>query len=45
MLESRENNILDRLQSLEKRVKEIEELLKKEKDLFLDEYLKAQGFK
>ena len=45
MLESKVNEIQDRLRLLEKRIQEIEELLKKEKDLFLDEYLKAQGFK
>ncbi len=45
MLDCKENNIPDRLRILEKRIKELEEILKKEKDLFLDEYLKAQGFK
>ena len=45
MLDCKENNILNRLRILEKRIKELEEILKKEKDLFLDEYLKAQGFK
>ena len=45
MLDDKENYILDRLQSLEKRIREIEKILTKEKDLFLDEYLKAQGFK
>ena len=38
MLESKENEIQDRLRLLEKRIQAIEELLKKEKDLFLDEY-------
>ena len=45
MLDCKEDNIPDRLLILEKRMKELEEILKKEKDLFLDEYLKVQGFK
>ena len=45
MTDWKENDISDRLRLLEKRIEELEALMKKEKDLLLDEYLKAQGFK
>ena len=45
MIERKEKDIMDKLELLEKHIKELEAELKKEKDLFLDEYLKAQGFK
>ena len=45
MIDWKENDISDRLRLLEKRIEELEALVKKEKDLLLDEYLKTQGFK
>ena len=45
MMERNENNISSRLQILEKRIKELEKAIKKEKEQLLDKYLKAQGFK
>ena len=44
-MEWNENDISSRLQIIEKRIKELEEAIKKEKDKLLDKYLKAQGFK
>ena len=45
MMEWNENDISSRLQILEKRIKELEAAIKKEKENLLDKYLKAQGFK
>ena len=45
MIDWKESDIPDRLRVLEKRIEELEALVKKEKDLLLDEYLKTQGFK
>lgn len=45
MIDRKEKYVIDRLRVLENRIKELEAELKKEKDLFIDEYLKAQGFK
>jgi len=45
MIDQKEKDIMDRLGLLENCIKELEAELKKEKDLFLDEYLKAQGIK
>ena len=45
MIEREENELIYRIRMLEKRIEELETLLNKEKDLLLDEYLKAQGFK
>ena len=45
MTELKENNLVEMIRLLEKRIEELEKVLKKEKDLLLDEYLKVQGFK
>ncbi len=45
MIDWKESDIPERLRVLEKRIEELEALIKKEKDLLLDEYLKTQGFK
>ena len=45
MIDWKESDIPDRLRVLEKRIEKLEALVKKEKDLLLDEYLKTQGFK
>ena len=45
MMERSVNDISNRLRILEKRIKELEAAIKKEKENMLDKYLKAQGFK
>ena len=45
MKETDENDLIYRVRMLEKRIEEIEIQLQKEKELLLDDYLKAQGFK
>ena len=43
MIDQNETTILDRLRLLEKRIEELEKIV--HEDMFLDEYLKVQGFK
>lgn len=45
MTDWKERDIPERLMVLEKRIEELEALVKKEQDLLFDEYLKARGFK
>ncbi|MFC1538727.1 hypothetical protein ACFL6H_04825 [Candidatus Latescibacterota bacterium] len=45
MLTNKENKILERIQMLEKRLKELEEKIKNRNETLLDEYLKTHGFK
>ena len=45
MRDWKERDIPERLRILEKRVEELEALLKKERDILSDEYLKAMGLK
>lgn len=45
MTDWKEGDIPERLRVLEKRIEILEEIIKKEKEQLLDEYLKALGFK
>ena len=45
MLTGKENKILERIQMLEKRLKELEEKIKDRNETLLDEYMKTNGFK
>ena len=45
MTDRKDRDIPEKLRVLEKRIEELEELIKKEKDLLFDEYLKALGIK
>ena len=45
MLNGKESKIVEKIQMLEKRIKELEEKMKNRNETLIDEYLKTHGFK
>jgi|GEM_PF-3920124 hypothetical protein len=45
MLNSKESKIVEKIQMLEKRIKELEEKMKNRNETLINEYLKTHGFK